>query len=104
MAENKPNSGVLFKNSRKEKDTHPDYTGSALVNGVDYFMDAWVNESKAGQKYMSFRFNPKDKQSGGGVRTTNAPPAVAPGADPYDAMMSAQLPAAQPAAEDDIPF
>ena len=29
-------SGVLFKNSYKEKDNQPDYTGECLVDGENY--------------------------------------------------------------------
>ncbi len=57
------NSGTLFKNQNKDTDKHPDYTGSALVDGVDYFMDAWINTAESGRQYMSFRFKAKDKQS-----------------------------------------
>lgn len=47
------NKGVLFKNDKKETDKHPDYNGSINVNGVEHFLSAWVNTSKAGNKYMS---------------------------------------------------
>lgn len=57
------NNGSLFKNSNKEKDTHPDYTGEANVNGVLYFMDAWIKEGTGG-KWMSFSFKKKQKQEG----------------------------------------
>jgi len=33
--EQKPNTGSLFKNDRKEADTHPDYKGSALIDEHD---------------------------------------------------------------------
>ena len=58
--EQKDNTGSLFKNDRKETDSHPDYKGSALLNGVDYWLDAWINESANGTKYMSLKFKPKD--------------------------------------------
>lgn len=64
--EQKPNSGSLFKNDRKEQDTHADYRGSAVIAGVDHWIDAWINESSSGVKYMSLKFKPKDQQSGGG--------------------------------------
>lgn len=47
--------GNLFKNTKKESDTQPDYTGSAKVNEVDYAMSAWINEGKNG-KYLSVSF------------------------------------------------
>jgi uncharacterized protein (DUF736 family) len=52
--------GSLFRNDRKEKDTHPDYTGTCQIQGVEYYMNAWVKESKAGKKYFSFSFKAKD--------------------------------------------
>ena len=53
-------SGVLFRNERKESDRHPDYKGSAQVAGVQYWLSAWINTSKAGQKYMALKLSPKD--------------------------------------------
>lgn len=61
-------SGSLFKNDRKESDTHADYKGTALINGVEHWMDAWINESSSGAKYMSLKFKPKN----GAVRHTGA--------------------------------
>ena len=58
----KRNSGVLFKNERKTKDTHPDYAGSYTDgDGNEYFLDAWIKEGKKG-KFMSLRTKLKDKQ------------------------------------------
>lgn len=61
--EQRDNSGVLFKNDRREKDTHPNYKGNARVDGVDYFFDVWVKTDKNGNKYMSASFKRKEKQS-----------------------------------------
>jgi uncharacterized protein (DUF736 family) len=55
--EQKDNSGALFKNDRKEKETHPDYRGTCMVNGVEMAMSAWLRTSKNGTKYMSFSFS-----------------------------------------------
>jgi len=55
------NRGVLFKNERKTKDSQPGYTGSLNVDGVEFFLDAWVKEGKSG-KFFSVSVKRKDKQ------------------------------------------
>jgi hypothetical protein len=57
-------SGSLFKNDRKESDTHPDYKGSALIGGVDHWLDAWINTDRNGNKYMALKFKPKEARHG----------------------------------------
>lgn len=64
--EQKPNTGSLFKNDRKEADTHPDYKGSALIDGLgDCWLDAWINTAKDGSRYMSLKIKPKEARQGG---------------------------------------
>ena len=53
------NRGFLFKNDRKEKDTHPDYKGSINADGVEYWLSAWMKEGAKG-KFMSFSLTPKE--------------------------------------------
>lgn len=67
MAYDNTNSGLLAKNTRKEKDTHPAYTGSINIEGRDYWISAWVKEGREGtklegQKYFSLSVKPKDEQ------------------------------------------
>lgn len=53
-------SGSLFKNTQKTEPNHSDYQGSCLIDGVEYWMSAWI---KKGEKtWMSFAFKAKDKQ------------------------------------------
>jgi hypothetical protein len=59
MTHDHKNQGVLFRNHRKEADRHADYTGSANIDGLAFWINAWCNESKAGVKYLSLRFKPK---------------------------------------------
>jgi len=61
MAEfNNENRGALFKNEKKTEDRHPDYRGNINVAGVDYWLDAWIKESKVGRKFMSLSVKKKD--------------------------------------------
>jgi uncharacterized protein (DUF736 family) len=53
-------TGSLFKNERKEADTHSDYKGSALIGGTEFWLDAWINTAKDGSKYMSLKLKPKE--------------------------------------------
>lgn len=55
MADMKDMSGVLFRNDKKETETHPDHTGRMLINGELYYLSAWINEAKSGQKYFAIK-------------------------------------------------
>jgi uncharacterized protein (DUF736 family) len=52
--------GALFKNDKKDSETHPDYKGSINVGGTDYWLSAWLKTSNAGAKYMSLSVKAKD--------------------------------------------
>ena len=54
------NSGVLFKNDRKDKPTAPDYKGNITVDGQPYWLSAWVKEGKTG-KFMGLAVSPKEE-------------------------------------------
>ena len=73
--EQKDNSGSLFRNERKEKDTHPDHTGTALIDGREYYISAWIKEKKDGGKFFSMSFKPKEERIKDGIRENgNASP------------------------------
>lgn len=58
--EPKDNTGSLFVNDRKEKDSHPDSRGSALIDGVEYWVSAWRKESRDGRRFLSLAFQKKE--------------------------------------------
>lgn len=67
MAYDNTNTGLLKKNDRKEKDSHPDYRGMVNVDGVEYWLSAWIKVGKegsklAGQKFFSLALEPMEDQ------------------------------------------
>lgn len=61
--EQKEGSGALFRNDEKETESHPDYRGNIRINGQDYWLSAWIKETKAtGKKYMSLAAQPKQER------------------------------------------
>jgi hypothetical protein len=90
MAYDNTNSGLLARNRRKDKDTHPDYSGSVNVDGVEYWLSGWLRTGKEGsrlhgEKFFSLALKRKDGQSA----VTPAAAVPAPAAPDFD---------------DDIPF
>jgi len=59
----KEGSGSLFKNDRKTTETHPDYTGSIMVNGREHYLSGWIKEGTKG-KFFSISIG-KEKQPKG---------------------------------------
>jgi hypothetical protein len=59
--EMKEMSGSMFVNSKKEKDTHPDRNGTALIGGIEYYVSGWIKETKSGDKWLSLAFKPKEE-------------------------------------------
>ena len=55
-----PNSGTLGKNQKRETDKHPEYNGKAEIDGVEYWISAWVKEGPSG-KFFSLSFKRKDE-------------------------------------------
>ena len=66
------NSGVLFKNDKKVNDSHPDYKGSVMVAGTEYWLSAWIKEGKNG-KFMGLAMMPKDAAGASQKSSSPAP-------------------------------
>lgn len=63
MANNRNNTGVLFTNAKKEKETHPDFKGNGNFEGVEFEISAWEKTSEKGTKYLSISFSkPYDRK------------------------------------------
>jgi len=73
--EQKPNTGSLFKNHKKSKETQPDYSGSCLVNGQALQIGAWLKTSKKGEKFfsMSFKVPMAKSQQANGYQKPQSP-------------------------------
>ena len=54
-------SGTMFRNKRKERDSHPDWSGDGMVNGQLVWLNAWEKKDKNGNLFYSFSF--KNKQA-----------------------------------------
>ncbi len=50
--------GVLFKNTSKKNENDRDYNGSATVEGVSYWISAWIKQNEKGT-FLSLSFKPK---------------------------------------------
>ena len=59
--ERKNNTATLFNNDYKEKDTHPDLKGEALVGDAKYRMSAWRKIDKNGNDYYSIQLQTEEE-------------------------------------------
>ena len=57
------NTGIIGKNQKKEKDTHPDITGSINVEGKEFWLNGWLKKRNDGTgTFYSLSVKPKDQQ------------------------------------------
>lgn len=60
------NTGILGRNEKAFTDRHPSHKGSATIDGVEYWISAWVRERKdGGGRFFSLKFEIKDGQKTG---------------------------------------
>lgn len=93
MDHDNTNRGALWRNEKKDKDTHPDFTGSLNVDGVEYWVSAWKRKDGASTKApaLSFSVKPKDEQSRReapisqrATATIRKPDPISSGREPFD--------------------
>lgn len=85
--------GSLFKNDRKQTEKQPDYKGSALIDGVEYWISGWQKD-----KFLSLAFSRKQVQPSGDNPTSE----FAKSAKHYEQKANGYQ--AQPDLNDDLPF
>lgn len=68
------NRGSIWKNDRREKNTHPHFTGTATVEGREYWVSAWKREDGANPKSPALRFSFKPKDETPRREPTPSPP------------------------------
>jgi hypothetical protein len=91
-------TGSLFKNERKEADTHSDCKGGALIGGTEFWLDAWINTAKDGSKYMALKFKAKEARQGYSGSYNGDPATNSSGGTP------ARQPASAFDDDSDVPF
>ena len=67
------NSGALFRNDRKEKETQPDLRGKINVDGKDFYISAWSKQSEKAGKYMSLALTPIEENATPSATSTSDP-------------------------------
>jgi len=79
------NRGAIWKNEKKEKETHPDWKGSINVEGVDYWLSGWSRKQGDNPKSPSVRFSVQRKDDVQRQGMAQAQAAVAPvSTDPFE--------------------
>jgi hypothetical protein len=58
----KDNTGSMFHNDRKESANHPDAKGSAMIDGVEYWVSGWNKKTQEGKSWRSLAFTRKDQK------------------------------------------
>ena len=93
----KPGEAKLFKNKKKAQESDPDYTGYHLHDdGVtEEGINAWINTSANGSKYMKLSFWNKSETAAKGI--AQARQAMAPEPAPQPQQDTGDF-------SDDIPF
>ena len=63
------NRGQIWKNERREKDTHAHYRGDINIDGVNYWLDAWkVSSDHANAPVLRFRVRKKGERKASEAR------------------------------------
>lgn len=61
------NRGLVFVNTKRERETHSQYKGEVDVEGMRYIIDIWESTSMAGKPYFKVRLERMRNQPSWGV-------------------------------------
>ena len=78
------NRGAVWRNDRKETDSHPDFKGSIDVEGVEYWLSGWQKKpsDKENAPVVKFQIQKKEaKQAPKDYGSTETKPAQDDGFD-----------------------
>lgn len=69
--ENRVNSGAIFKNNFKEKETQPDYKGTINVEGKNLEISLWIKEGQKGKFFSASVKEPYNKEEKKPIQVNN---------------------------------
>ena len=95
------NKGGIWKNDRRESETHPHFKGNAEVGGIDYWVSGWLRnkDGNPNAPAMKFSFTPKETQA-----PRQPPQQSTQMAQAKEAVMAGMDKGPDDAFDDDIPF
>ena len=110
MTYDNTNRGQIWKNEKKTTESHPDFTGTLNVNGVEFYVSAWKRKEGANPKApaLSFTVKPKEEQQPTNQRHRAIPSGLNPNPNSYAAATGRRDPIStghlDQNADGDIPF
>jgi hypothetical protein len=63
MSQSRDNSGILGKNDRRTKDTHPTHSGQCTIDGKQYWISGWVKDGRDNSRFFSLAFKLKEPRA-----------------------------------------
>ena len=60
--EKRDNTGALFTNDKKTKETHPDLNGKITILGREFYISASKKQTSQGKGYLSLSIKPAEEQ------------------------------------------
>lgn len=83
MAYDNTNRGAIWRNDKKEKDSHPDFKGSLNIDGKEYWVSAWKRkpDAKPESPALSFAVKSKDEVNKSGMEQAQAAVSAPPQPD-----------------------